>query len=301
MNRSSSSINTNSTGFAGAQPSGFTGGYTQQPQQTGYPTSPTGGHPQQTGFNAGYGAQQAQSTGRPFQPASSFGQQLASQVNGAYGQQPVPQQQQQQQQQQYSGYPTPPQYGTAYGYPQQQQPQQTQYLAEFDPYAPQQTSAQGQGPSQNKYQTPHPRDYVRNNKQGLESWDSYAWKQVMNCFDTLKDAWANRKKELEARMNAVSGQGLFGGGGYGGGYSYGNQYGRYGQQQQYAQAQEYSRLEQLAKQADSNVDIVVAASFQMNEAHDGYRQSGDLASKKRVREAINAALGNLPDWPAENY
>lgn len=183
LSRDSSSTNTNPTGFAGAQPSGFTGGYTQQPQQTGYPTSPTGGYPQQTGFNAGYGAQQAQPTGRPFQPASSFGQQLASQISGAYGSQPVPQQQQQQQQ--YSGYPTSPQYGTAYGYPQQQQPQQTQYLAEFDPYAPQQTSTQGRGPSQNGYQTPHPRDYVRTNKQELESWDSYAWKQVCGTWILL--------------------------------------------------------------------------------------------------------------------
>lgn len=54
----------------------------------------------------------------------------------------------------------------------------------------------------------------------------------MNCFDALKDAWASRKREIEARMNALGGQGLFGGGGYG----YGNQYG---------QAQEYSRLEQV--------------------------------------------------------
>ncbi|GJE88750.1 hypothetical protein PsYK624_048330 [Phanerochaete sordida] len=308
-----SSVNSQPTGYAGAQPSGFTGGYAQQqqPQQTGYPTSPVGGYPQQGGFGGGYAASpvQAQPTGRPFQPASSFGQQLASQINGGYGAQP--QQQPQQQQQQYAGYQATPQYGAAYGYPQQQQqqPQQTQYLAEFDPYASQQQqqqtpAAQGQPPSsfQGNYKTPHPRDYVRSNKQELESWDSYAWKQVMNCFDGLKDAWATRKREIEARMNALSGQGLFGGGGYSGGYGY-NQYGQYQQQQQqqYGQAQEYQRLEQLAKEADSNVDTVVAASFQMQEAHGGYRQSGDLASKKRVREAINAALGNLPDWPPQNY
>ena len=58
----------------------------------------------------------------------------------------------------------------------------------------------------------------------------------MNCFDSLKNAWANRKREIEARMNGLSNQGLFGGG-YGGGYGYGNQYG---------QAQEYSRLEQVS-------------------------------------------------------
>ena len=48
-------------------------------------------------------------------------------------------------------------------------------------------------------------------------------------------------------------------------------------------------------------DTVVAAKFQMQEVQDGYRQSGDLASKKRVRESINAALQNLPDWPPQNY
>ena len=58
----------------------------------------------------------------------------------------------------------------------------------------------------------------------------------MNCFDALKDAWSSRKRDVEARMNALSGQGLFSGGGYGAGYGYGNQYGA---------AQEYSRLEQV--------------------------------------------------------
>lgn len=319
LNRGSSSISPSSTGFPGAQPSGFTGAFAQQqqlPQQTGYPASPVGAFPQQTGFNGAYSASpiQAQPTGRPFQPSSSFGQQLASQINGAYAAPAVPQQPQQQQ---YSGYPTSPQYattpqyGAAYGYPQQQpQQQQTQYLAEFDPYAPQQQQQQQQqvpapaqtqqsAPLQSGYQAPHPRDYVRTNKRELESWDPYAWKQVMNCFDALKDAWANRKKEIEARMNVLSSQGLFGGGGGYGGYGY-NQYGQYGQQQ-FGQAQEYSRLEQLAKQADSNVDTAVAAKFQMEEAHTGYRQSGDLASKKRVREAINAALSNLPDWPPQSF
>ena len=35
----------------------------------------------------------------------------------------------------------------------------------------------------------------------------------------------------------------------------------------------------------------------MQEVFQHYRQSGDLASKKRVREATNAALQSLPDWP----
>ena len=35
----------------------------------------------------------------------------------------------------------------------------------------------------------------------------------------------------------------------------------------------------------------------MQEVFAGYRQSSDVASKRRVREAINAALTSLPDWP----
>jgi hypothetical protein len=37
----------------------------------------------------------------------------------------------------------------------------------------------------------------------------------------------------------------------------------------------------------------------MQEVFQGYRQSGDLASKRRVREASNAALQSLPDWPPQ--
>lgn len=178
MNRGTSSINTNPSGYAGAgQPSGFGGGY-PNPQQTGYPGSPAGAYPQQGGFNAGYQSPaQGQPTGVPFQPTSSFGQQLSGQINSAYGSQSVPQQQQQQ----YTGYPTSPQYGSAYGYSQPQpQPQQNQYLPEFDTYASQ--ASQGAAPSGpqggSQYQSPHPRDFVRGHKQELESWDSYAWKQV---------------------------------------------------------------------------------------------------------------------------
>jgi hypothetical protein len=39
----------------------------------------------------------------------------------------------------------------------------------------------------------------------------------------------------------------------------------------------------------------------MHEVYQGYRQSGDLASKRRVREATNAALSNLVDWPAQGF
>lgn len=127
----------------------------------------------------------------------------------------------------------------------------------------------------------------------------------------LKDAWGQRKSEVEARVRAMGGAGLFsgGGGGYGGYYS--------------GPQQEAARLEQLAKQAESNFgvsasiclsivywvlrddpanpDSVAASSFQMHEVFTGYRHSGDLASKRRVREAINAALTSLPDWPPQAY
>lgn len=39
----------------------------------------------------------------------------------------------------------------------------------------------------------------------------------------------------------------------------------------------------------------------MQEVFQGYRQSGDQASKRRVREATNAALQSLPDWPPQTY
>lgn len=44
-------------------------------------------------------------------------------------------------------------------------------------------------------------------------------------------------------------------------------------------------------------DTIAAAHFQMKEVFGGYRQSTDAGSKKRVRDASNAALQSLPDWP----
>jgi hypothetical protein len=48
-------------------------------------------------------------------------------------------------------------------------------------------------------------------------------------------------------------------------------------------------------------DSVAASSFQMHEVFANYRQSADLASKQRVREASNAAITSLPDWPPLAY
>ncbi|KAI0359846.1 hypothetical protein OH77DRAFT_1419180 [Trametes cingulata] len=295
-----SSINTNQTGYfpqaptspipqgggyGQAQPTGWNpagAGYSQQPQQ------PYGGQMMSP-------APQPQMAAGPFQPSSSFGQQLVGQVNSVYGVSPAPQQQQQQQ---YSGYPMSPQYGPGYqqGYPgQQQQPQQQpqQYLAEFDPYSQTQQQGAGQAGGAGQYgggagKRQHPREFVQTHKAELEAWDSYTWKQAQNSFDELKSAWEARKTELEARMRAMGGAGLFGGGG---GYGYGAP----------GPAQQYAQLENMAKEAGLNVDTVAAGAFQMQEVFTGYRQSGDIASKRRVREAINAALSSLPDWPQPLY
>ncbi|KAI0077902.1 hypothetical protein K474DRAFT_1661139 [Panus rudis PR-1116 ss-1] len=227
---------------------------------------------------------QSQPTGMPFQPSSSFGQQLQGAMNGGYG---GMLQQQQQQPQQYSGYPT--QYGQmGYGQPPQQQQPQNTYLPEFDPLAnstsgPTSSQAQTQGNSQ--YQTAHPRDFIRQHKAELEAWDPYYWKQALNAFDSLKEAWGARKRDIEARARSFGGAGLFSGGGYGGPYG--------------GQGQEVARLEQLAKEAGSNFDSVAASTFQMQEVFAGYRQSGDMASKRRVRECVNAALASLPHWPPQ--
>jgi len=45
------------------------------------------------------------------------------------------------------------------------------------------------------------------------------------------------------------------------------------------------------------LDTVAASTFQLHEVFNSYRQSGDQASKQRVRESCNAAVKGLPDWP----
>ncbi|KAH9949906.1 hypothetical protein B0H21DRAFT_725198 [Amylocystis lapponica] len=257
---SGSSLSTNPTGYPGQ---GYSGGY-QQPQQTGW----NAGYPQQPQQGYVPPMQSLQTSGQPFQPSSSFGQQLSAHVNGtgAYGGLPQPPQQ-------YSGYQAAPYGGGGYQQPSYASPQNTQYLAEFDPYA-----QQAQAPTPAGYgaqyagSRQHPREYVQQHKAELESWDPYTWKQAQNSFDVLKEAWGARKREIEARARAMGGT-----------------------------AQELARLESLAKQAELNHDSVAASSFQMQEVFTGYRQSGDLASKRRVRESINAALTSLPDWPAQQF
>jgi hypothetical protein len=58
---------------------------------------------------------------------------------------------------------------------------------------------------------------------------------------------------------------------------------------------------QILKEADGYVDTIAAAKFQMTEVQGSYRHSSDAASKRRVREATNAALQGLPEWPSPNF
>ncbi|KAF9052398.1 hypothetical protein BDZ89DRAFT_1088487 [Hymenopellis radicata] len=235
-------------------------------------------------------------------------------------QQPQQYIQQQQQPQQYgamsptySGYMSPPQglspqqTSGSYSYlgAQPQQPaytpaqQQLQnnpgYVSQFDPYA---SIGQGWDPasaSSSSSTQPttspgpsgvsHPREYIRIHKAEIEAWDTYAWKQLIGAFDAVKDAWAAKKTEIEQKIQQFTMQMQYGGGGY------------HPMQVQ----QEITRLQGLMKDADSNSDLAAAASFQMHEVFENYRKSGDLASKRRVREASNATLTGCPDWPPAIY
>ncbi|KAJ7127011.1 hypothetical protein C8R44DRAFT_780175 [Mycena epipterygia] len=270
----------------------------QQFQQQVSPQFSPGYIPQQ-----GFAAPQSPSQ---FQPTSSFGQQLAGQVNGSsYGY--------------LQGQNTAA--APVYNPVQQQFQNNPGYIAQFDPYASigqgwdgqmaasqQQQQQQQQQPS-NSAQNPaspgafststsatgqlHPREYIRIHKAEVESWDAYAWKQLLQGFDALKDAWEARKKELEGHVAQLQQQVQQ----YGGYYA-----GQMQQMQQIQQMQqEAARLQGMVKESESNFDSITASSFQMHEVFANYRQSGDLASKRRVREASNAAITSLPDWPPLAY
>jgi len=129
----------------------------------------------------------------------------------------------------------------------------------------------------------HPREYIRIHKAEVESWDPAAWRGLLSGFDALKEAWETRKKEIEGNIAQLQQQMQ-----YGGYYA--------GQIQQ-----EVARLQGMVKDSELNFDSVAASSFQMHEVFANYRQSGDLASKRRVREASNAAIASLPDWPPLAY
>lgn len=220
------------------------------PQSSAFPL-PHGGQPPHQSFlqpsapdpygyaagGAQYAAQPAfqspMATGAPggFRPSSSFGQQMAAQLNTGYGQpQPSP----------YGG-PGSGGGGGPIGYqptgaganawnPQQHQ----QVVSQFDPYAqvahldapqgsgaglfggpasphpsgPTSHAAPSPGPVTSSAPPPgqpHPREYVYAHKGELELWDAYAWKQLMNAFDALRATWDVRRREAEDRVRALGG------------------------------------------------------------------------------------------------
>ncbi|KAI0303821.1 hypothetical protein B0F90DRAFT_1626274 [Multifurca ochricompacta] len=275
-----------SSGFIGANPTGYAQQYSQQPQWTQQPQQPQYQQPQ---FQASYSP-------TTFQPPNSYGQQLVGQVNNlpvGYSQPPI---QTQYTQASYS-YQQPEQ--TNYGYPSQQQ----QLLSQFDPY-----SNLGQRPSvpvtnSGGVGSPppgiqHPRAYIRSHKAELEAWDPPTWKQVQNTFEALKAAWETRKRAAESQVRALGGTvGAPAAGSGGGFFSGAGAYGAYGGGYPTPQVQEIDRLNALIKEADSNIDTIAAAALQMSEVATGYRHSGDVASKRRVRESCNAAVTGLPEYP----
>ncbi|KAF9043658.1 hypothetical protein BDP27DRAFT_1347021 [Rhodocollybia butyracea] len=266
--------------------------FQQQQQQQQYMAPPSS-------QSVGYQTTGAGFMSPQFQPSSGFGQQMLGQMNangGSYGYL------------QGQNTSTPPQ---TYN-PVQQQLQSPGYnsVSQFDPYSSigqawtgssdgntpqQQQNSSFQGPtSPISPSTPmttsrsatgaiHPREFIRTHKAEVESWDTYAWKQLLSTFDDLKEGWATRKKEVDERAKQLLVQMQYNGG--------------YHPQMH----QEAERLRALSKEADLNHDSVAASSYQMHEVFQNYRQSGDAASKRRVREASNSALQSLPDWPAPTF
>ncbi|KLO17192.1 hypothetical protein SCHPADRAFT_900819 [Schizopora paradoxa] len=287
-----------STGYDG----GYGGGY------GGYGAGGVGGYgssfsvaPQPTGF---YGQQQQpqqqqQQFQQPYNSGSGYGSpapQVYPQQTGFYGQQQQQQQPQfghQQQPFQPQQYGLPSQqypgmssyqggdYGSGfqgYGY-QQQQPQQQQQqqqgpylnLSEFDPLIGS-AVANTQGGSDSLGTGPngalHPLKFIYSNKAELEKWNSAAWNGAVQAFVTLQEAWeTHRKRCTDAQM------------------------------QPYVSMQQTSRLKELQKLAEQNIDTIAAATLQMSEVKDRYRQSLDFSGRDQVRQALNAALKNLPSWP----
>ncbi|KAI5477748.1 hypothetical protein MNV49_005937 [Pseudohyphozyma bogoriensis] len=252
-------------------------------QQAAYQYQQPTGFQQQQSFQGGYGQQQLHAQPTGFSPASSFGQQLQSQptgYGGRYGQQNS--QQGGMMGQQQGGYG-----GGMGGYggqqPQQQQ-QTTTTFQDLDPYANlgnlgsssgggggggQGGAAGQQSMSSNLSQAGgggavHPRTYVQQYRNELMTWDAFHWKQLLNRLDELRIAW-------ESRKTAIIDAGRQGG--------------------------DPSQIEALRKQADMNVDGIHAAKFQLSEVQAGWQHSTDPASKARVREALNAGLTSLPEYP----
>jgi len=165
------------------------------------------------------------------------------------------------------------------------------YLPEFDPYANighgawdgqqqqrQQQQQQGGGLTNggppNLQNDIHPREFIQKYKTELEAWDTYSWKQLMNSLDSLKAAWERRKQDLDASVKQLS--------------------------TNWAAQQELAQYKSASDEANLSFSSVAASYYQLKEVLGGYRQSTDIASRRRVKEAMNAALRSLPEYPP-NY
>ncbi|BGP26352.1 hypothetical protein Rt10032_c27g6823 [Rhodotorula toruloides] len=174
-----------------------------------------------------------------------------------------------------------PQYTGMHPYPPQQQlsysPAPPPPVSDLDPYSslssssfasPSPSPASSQQQAGSLLSVPqthsHPRDYVQENRAQLMSWDEYAWRQLDNRIDALREAWQTRL----ALLRAASDQGA-----------------------------DPVKTEQLRKEGEGFVDSIHAAKVQLGEVKAGWRHSTDLASKSRVREALNAGLSSLPPHP----
>ena len=174
------------------------------------------------------------------------------------------------------------------GYPfQSQQPNSYNAVADLDPYSSlgsasfsntssQLSQSQPQPQSQPQHSTSgsygeHPRAFVQKFKADLERWDTAAWKQVMLRIADLRSAWEVRKRDLNSALEGARFNGW--------------------------SPSEVQQCQAMIKEANDHVDTCHASEFQLREVQEGYRHSTDPASKSRVRDALNAGLRSLPEFP----
>ncbi|GAA5906739.1 uncharacterized protein JCM6883_005674 [Sporobolomyces salmoneus] len=146
--------------------------------------------------------------------------------------------------------------------------------SEFDPYAslsslnPSQSSISQQSSSpailQVQQTQSHPRQFVAENKQALVSWNEQVWTSLFERVDALRLAWEQRVAGIKAAAN---------------------------------QGADPTNVDTLKRDAENHVDSIHAAKMQMNEVKSGWKHSTDSASKARVREALNAGLSAMPEYP----
>ncbi|CAE6394738.1 unnamed protein product [Rhizoctonia solani] len=269
------------------------------PQNMGGPSQwqsqPQYGQPS-LGYNhSGFMQQQPQQHPGYMQPQPSFGYGMGQGVPQAAPYSPAqqyPGQHSQLSSMQYQPqYPMSPVGSTPTGFPYQtQQSNNYNTVADLDPYSNLSNTSfantQSQPQSQPQYSTPgsqpqtqhgdHPRTFVQKFKTELEQWDTAAWKQVMLRIADLRSAWEVRKRDLNGALEGARFNGWTPG--------------------------EMQQCQTMIKEAGDNVGKLIhytchASEFQLKEVQSGYRHSTDPASKNRVRDALNAGLRSLPEYP----